>query len=367
MIAGPTFKLLKKTTLRSFDEIARKTGRLVRFNKSNFEYTIKTSDKETAEIIVRSAEDPDSLRGPNLSGAWIDEASYTAKDVFNIVIASLREAGELGWLSSTFTPRGKLHWTYDIFGVAKPNTELFHCATKDNPFLHADFEETVASSYTEHMKLQELGGEFVDDGGSLIHYDHMISCQDPDCLWINGAIPQGTRPDLFLGIDVGRTRDRTVIWTWEKVADLAITREVKVLHNVDFRRQREEIQQRLNTRRVVACYIDKGAIGLEMAMDLEKLYPGIVTGVQLTGPEGARIANRFAVAIEQRSVRIPDDPTIRQDFQLVSQPQTSAGRDVIKTERDETGHADRFWAASLGYDALASVQAPSFRRPLVRR
>ncbi|MFX4846510.1 phage terminase large subunit, partial [Acinetobacter baumannii] len=83
----------------------------------------------------RSAEDPDKLRGPNLSGSWLDEASLMEREAFDICIASLREAGEQGWLSATFTPRGLTHWTYDLFGRGgRPDVELFTSRTRDNPF-----------------------------------------------------------------------------------------------------------------------------------------------------------------------------------------------------------------------------------------
>src|SRR5262249_62382638 len=82
-----------------------------------------------ATIRFRTAEDPEKMRGPNLSGCWLDEASLMLPDAFKICIAALREGGQQGWLTATFTPKGLAHWTYDTFGTAREDTACFHTRT----------------------------------------------------------------------------------------------------------------------------------------------------------------------------------------------------------------------------------------------
>lgn len=119
-----------------------------------------------ATIRFRSADKPDTLRGPNLSGVWLDEGSLMDEQVFPIVIGCLREGGEQGWLSATFTPKGTSHWTYERFATNQPDTELFHCHTKDNPFLPPTFAATLAKQYFGAWAQQELGGLFVSMEGA---------------------------------------------------------------------------------------------------------------------------------------------------------------------------------------------------------
>ena len=114
-----------------------------------------------AEILFRSADDPDRLRGPNYSGAWLDEASLMVPEVYEVVMASLRQCGEQGWLGLTFTPKGLSHWTYEYFGKPRPNTELFHARTRDNPFNPPGFHDQLASQYVARQAMQELDGLFV--------------------------------------------------------------------------------------------------------------------------------------------------------------------------------------------------------------
>jgi phage terminase large subunit-like protein len=151
--------MLRDVSLRTFLSIGYQTLDIKQVNHSDMRVNLMNG----AQVLFRSADEPDRLRGVNLSGAWLDEASYMKADVYNIVIASLREGGDQGWLTATFTPKGRQHWTYKLFGEGRPNTELFHSTTLANPFLHKGFADTIAAQYTSHLRLQELEGQFVDD------------------------------------------------------------------------------------------------------------------------------------------------------------------------------------------------------------
>lgn len=169
MIVAPTYKVLKDASFRSFIDHARKLNFVKDVNKADLRVVLGNG----AEVLCRSAENPDSLRGPNLSGCWMDEASYCHEDAYQIVIACLREAGEQGWLSATFTPKGKSHWTYKQFALRSERGEkeyqLFQAKTKDNPFLPPGFDNILRGQYTSQMARQELEGTFLDLGGKIFN------------------------------------------------------------------------------------------------------------------------------------------------------------------------------------------------------
>lgn len=358
MMIAPTYPMLMDGSWRTLLDRAQELGVCRYINRSNLIVRLGNG----AEILCRSADNPDRLRGPNLSGAWLDEASLMIPDVYSIVIACLREAGEMGWLSATFTPKGRAHWTYDRFGRQAPDTALFRSRTLDNPFNPPEFYRTIQQQYGKSsLASQELEGEFVDNEGQLIRFEWMIQCQDK-CLW--QAWPAaGARHDLYVGIDVGRSRDRTVIWTWEKVGDVCWCREILVLKDCPFESQMEYIKARI-TKHVVKCRIDQGLMAMPMVEDLRRRYPGVVEGVSLSQGEQVRLAERMRVAFETRAVRVPDDPVLREDFQLV----TIENGSVVTGRKSTVGHADRFWAAALGYDAAHwSVRQPRASTPWAHR
>lgn len=163
LVGSPTYTMLTDATLRTFTELGKKLSVIREINKADHRVTLGNG----AEIIFRSADNPERWRGPNLSGAYLDEASQMDRSAYEIVIACLREAGESGWLSATFTPKGKSHWTYDVFGQGRPGTALIKARTIDNPFLAEEFESTVRGQYTSTLAAQELGGDFIDPEGNL--------------------------------------------------------------------------------------------------------------------------------------------------------------------------------------------------------
>ncbi len=164
MVIAPTYPMMRDASLRSFLSIARDLSYLKAFKKNEMLATLGNG----AEIIFRTSDDPERLRGPNLSGVWMDEASLMLKDAFDITIGRLREGGEQGWLAATFTPKGRGHWTFDVFGTGKSNTEIFHSRTDQNPFIISTFHDTLANIYDGAFKAQELGGEFVDEDDSFL-------------------------------------------------------------------------------------------------------------------------------------------------------------------------------------------------------
>lgn len=160
---APTYAMLRDSSWRTLLDLG-KMLRVVRdVNRSELRLTLGNG----SEIICRSTDEPERARGLNLSGAWLDEASLIPRDAYDIVIASLREKGRQGWLSATFTPRGKQHWTYQVFGTPRQDVALFHARTGDNPFLPDGFVDIIRAQYPSSFAAQELDGQFVDPPGNL--------------------------------------------------------------------------------------------------------------------------------------------------------------------------------------------------------
>lgn len=158
-MVSPTYTILADTDFRAFCALASRLGVLADKKASPPAVTLSNG----AEILFRSADAPDRLRGPNLSGVTLNEASLMHRDVYEIAIATLRQHGEQGWLSACFTPKGYGHWTYEVFGKSppRPDTELFRAHTRDNPFNPPGFADTLALQYGVQLGRQELAGEFV--------------------------------------------------------------------------------------------------------------------------------------------------------------------------------------------------------------
>jgi predicted phage terminase large subunit-like protein len=157
LVVAPTYTMLRDICWPVFLDHARQLC----FLRDTIRSRLAVILGNGATVLFRSADQPDRLRGLNLSGAWIDEASLVPREVLDIVLLALRER-ENAWLACTFTPKGKSHWTYEVFGRPQPGVQVVRSRTAENPFLPADFVQRVAAQTTELMARQELEAEFID-------------------------------------------------------------------------------------------------------------------------------------------------------------------------------------------------------------
>lgn len=157
LVVAPTYTMLRDICWPVFLEQARR----LRFLRDTIRSRLAVILGNGAAVLFRSADQPDRLRGLNVAGAWIDEASLVSREVYDVVLLTLRGA-PASWLACTFTPKGKSHWTYEVFGNPQEGVRVVRSRTAENPFLPSDFLTRVSSQTTELMARQELEAEFVD-------------------------------------------------------------------------------------------------------------------------------------------------------------------------------------------------------------
>lgn len=159
---SPTYSMMRDVALRAILDWGEQLRCILQVNHSDLRIRLSNG----SEIICRSAEPLDRVRGLNLSGVWLDEASYMDERFYLALIGALREHGERGWLAATFTPRGKVHWTYKRF-VEREAFSLVHAATSSNVFLPPQYEAELRDQYPSSFAKQELDGLFIDTEGAL--------------------------------------------------------------------------------------------------------------------------------------------------------------------------------------------------------
>lgn len=156
VVVAPTYPMLRDSTLRTLQDILGKT--ILHYNKSDGELTLING----SQILLRSADKPDRLRGPNAHWAWIDEAALCPPGTWEIIIGRLRADGTAGpcWLTST--PKGH-NWMYQKRGLMR----LFKASTRHNPYLNPEFVQSLIDSYSGDFASQEIDAEFVRFEGQI--------------------------------------------------------------------------------------------------------------------------------------------------------------------------------------------------------
>lgn len=266
-------------------------------------------------------------------------------------------------MRSASNPGGRGHdWVKRRFlsDAKEPDAEFVGATLDDNPYLDQSTYRQSLALLDPTTRAQLLSGNWDAGDSGIIDYAWILSCETDE------PPPIMRRPEEYIGIDVGRSKGRTCIWSFQRAGDILWTKELAVLQNVPFAQQFTEIDKRIRgNANLVKCQIDKG-YNPQLAEDLERRYPGKVVGVQMTQGRMGQFAAQLANAFEGRKIRIPAaDEDLRGDLRLVKRIDIRSGQPVVLTERDSTGHADRFWAGALALDAsLWTRGMPSFTRPL---
>lgn len=200
LIVAPTYGMLRDATLRTFKDVAGKA--LLEFRRGE----MRAKMINGSEILFRSADDPERLRGPNLSWAFIDEAALCHKMAWPIIIGRLRKDGIAGPCWLTTTPKGR-NWVWEEFAhVRRDNYEMFHSRTADNPYLASEFVESLEVAYSGDFALQELAGEFVAFEGLIYDFDPDVHIQRRGSnemhYWALAADEGFTNPAVILLIGV---------------------------------------------------------------------------------------------------------------------------------------------------------------------
>lgn len=161
MVGAPTEAMLTDIIIRPFLSMTRDAGILRKYNVQK--KTALLAGNRT--VLFRSGDDPEKLRGPNLSWFWLDEAALLKPDAWDIIIGTLRVYPERAWI--TTTPRG-FNWVYDTFVSARdPDCTLIKSRSADNPYLSETFLNSLKRRYTSEFYEQEANAEFVDLSGAL--------------------------------------------------------------------------------------------------------------------------------------------------------------------------------------------------------
>ena len=192
------------------------------------------------------------------------------------------------------------------------------------------------------------------DSVAWLPYDLLEACSSAAA-----GDPKSTgEGQVYIGMDVGESEDRTVIWTLERVGDVLWTREVLVLLAEPLRVKEEALVARLKNPRCVRACVDATGVGAQIAQAAERLGKG--EAVKFTLPVKDQIASPLRGLFEDRRIRIPDFSEVREDLHSVRMEKTAAGHPRFDAARSAAGHADRFWALALALHAAASPAVGGF-------
>jgi phage FluMu gp28-like protein len=186
------------------------------------------------------------------------------------------------------------------------------------------------------------------------------------------ALLRACHGPLGIGLDVGRTRDITVVTVGEKVGGVLLARAILRLSAMRLPQQLDRLRPILNMPNFGRLCGDATGLGLgliEFAQEHCGAYR--VEAVQFASRErrtvqgieqgdSALVTELMALDLlelfEKRAIRIPCEMPLRESLQKPERVTTAGGVRIAAT-RDASGHADEFWSLALLARALKAPAA----------
>jgi len=203
----------------------------------------------------------------------------------------------------------------------------------------------------EETWLQEYCCVPADDASAFLPCDLIDAAAMPEAE-AGGRLPlpriRSIPRPLYLGVDVGRDHDLTVLWLVEDHDGTLITRQLVCLQGMPFSAQEEQLYELMALPTLRRCAIDATGIGRQFAERAQQRFgANRVEAVTLSAPVKEALAYPVRTALENRTLQVPPDPLVRSDLRAIRKESSRAGTARFTADRGRNGHADRFWALAL--------------------
>jgi phage FluMu gp28-like protein len=224
---------------------------------------------------------------------------------------------------------------------------------------------------------------------------NLVRSQSPtsEASAVNQQPPQNSTfgiRNFYIGVDVGRTQDLTVISILEKTADLFIVRAMLRLRNMRLPQQQELLELACQSPRFGAAQIDMTGLGLGLFEYTQQRFGDRIRGLNFASsiplaeigirnstfairhserprvPVPELLALRLLQLYEAKRIRHPIDSLLREDLRKPERVTSSDGRVSIVAARTSEGHADHFWSLALAVDAAMRTPDPQIYVPRIR-
>lgn len=321
---------------------------------------------------------PDTVRGfsANLlltEFAFFEDPDRTWRAILPSITNPLRGGEKKVRLIST--PNGQGNKFHDLWqkNYQKPDSKwschrvTIHDAVQQG--LPINIDELREAIDDPEGWAQEFECEFLDASGVLLPYELIALCESVEASAVapSDYWESASQFPVDIGIDFARTRDLTVAWSAETVADLHITKEVLQLQGMSTPDQVDILRPRLRkARRAAVDYTGPGVgFGDYLVKEFGEWDPehhrfGKILLVKATNESNVRMFSRLRIDFERRNHRIPISRAIRESLHSVYRVATKTSVSY-RAPHTPTGHADECYALALYGEAVAANQGGGIR------
>ena len=300
-------------------------------------------------IAIRTAHNPDKLRGPGLDFAVLDEAAFMPARIWHNVIRPML-ATTRGVARFLSTPNGR-NWFWerlrDGLDPLKEEWAAFQFRTGQSDLVDAAELQSLRESTPEHIWEIEYQAKFTDDRGQVFRRITDAAAPAPY------HQPQPGHA-YVAGVDWGRSKDYTAI----AVLDASNGKMVALerFNQVGWELQRDRLTQIVKKWRPQVVWAEANSIGepnidalVRQGLPVRRFYTSAKTK--------APLIESLALAIERNDITLLDDPVLLGELADYKFDRLSNGS--YRYGAPSGGHDDTVIATALAWYGSQST-GPSF-------
>ena len=217
-----------------------------------------------------------------------------------------------------------------------------------------------AECLDQEQWLQEYCCVPADEAAAFISYELITACEAPGCMKDFEYLAACKNP-LYLGFDVARKKDLSVIDVGEKIGDVIWDRLRIEMTKTTYAEQKFQLWRLLRLSKLGRAYIDATGIGNQLAEEAKYEFGYKVEPIVFTNPVKETLAYPLRAAFEEKKLRLDFDLKLRADLRGIKKETTTVGNFRFVGESEDS-HCDRFWAKALRHHA---AMQPEWVGPMV--
>lgn len=292
-------------------------------------------------VAVRSADNPDSLRGEGLDFVVMDECAFMQREAWTEAIrpALSDRQGKALFIS---TPKGRNHfWELYQKGInGEEGWQSWTFPTISNPFIQASEIEAAKRDLPEMIFRQEYLAEFIDDSGGVfrrVQDAAVLEPQEPDA-----------NKQYVAGVDVASSIDFTVV----SIMDVK-SKELVYLdrfNRVDYNVLENRLEALYKRWHLDSMKIEANSIGQPV---IDHLYAKGLSIIPFTTTSATKqsIIQALQSAFEHGEIRIINDPVLVGELLSFESKRSPSGG--FSYSAPSGMHDDTVMSLAIAWSALA--------------
>lgn len=291
-------------------------------------------------IQVKSADNPDSLRGEGLNYVVIDECAFVREEAWTEALRPAL-ADRKGGALFISTPKGR-NWFWRLWHNADgENWKAWRFTSYDNPYLDPAEIDAAKENLPERVFAQEFMAEFIEDTGGV--FRRVMEAATAT------AMERGEPgQEYIVGVDWGKSNDFTVLTVLDQTGRLvALDR----FNQIDYAVQLGRLSALCERFPPMVVIPEQNSIGVPLIEQLHR------TGLRIqpfltTNASKAQAIDALTLAFERGDICILPDPVLIAELQSYEAERLPSG--MLRYGAPAGMHDDCVMSLAMAWQGIAT-------------